>query len=240
MSGYVQSGPLQHAPSHVPIYIVGQALLDMTFTDDPSLAPSAWRHRPHQLQRPAGAVTHGSFESLTAALCRLKFDSDGRPVLHTQDCIPDEVQPAAGKAPLHALVMPQHQQLLVGMMSGPHHPQLASSFHAANSRENAYVADCTNSFSATHAAGNAGPDAHGSAEATATDGPHGIDKDADLTASLSKDGGAVVLQNPDGSTALVLLTSDGVTRTRQQQAVLRQQYGPCTDLSTYEVCITPP
>lgn len=45
----------------------------------------------------------------------------------------------------------------------------------------------------------------------------------------------MVLQNPDGTTALVLLTSDAARRTQAQQAALRQHYGSCVDLSTYEV-----
>ncbi|KAK9825814.1 hypothetical protein WJX74_009980 [Apatococcus lobatus] len=49
---------------------------------------------------------------------------------------------------------------------------------------------------------------------------------------------AVVLQNPDGTTALVLLTSDATRRTQAQQAALKQQYGCCVDLSTYEAPTT--
>ena len=73
--------------------------------------------------------------------------------------------------------------------------------------------------------------------ASAPEGPLRPDlhDDMDLTATLSKDGGAVVLQNPDGSTALVLLTSDAARRTQEQHAALKQQYGDCVDLSTYEV-----
>ena len=50
---------------------------------------------------------------------------------------------------------------------------------------------------------------------------------------LDKDGGAVLLTNPDGSTQLVLLTSDQ----RQQVAAAQSWKLPPPELPTYTVCI---
>ena len=229
-----------HIPSHVPSYVIGQALLHLTFTDDPSLAPPALQQRSPSPSRelPAGAVAQGTYEELTAALSRLRFDSSGGPVLKT--ALESHAISSARVLSAEALPRPPMQQcqdVLVHMVSVPLPSEPATSHRvAASSHSSVPPAGHTTSDAASlRQPGTAEQDRP--AHAQEGEGSHGIDANVDLTATLSKDGGAVVLQNPDGSTALVLLTSDAVRQSQQEQAALRSQYGPCVNLSTYQVGI---
>ena len=239
--------PVHYAPAPVH-YVVGQALLDITFTDDPALYPAAPSRQQLQPLGPLSPV-QDSYQSLVDALSELRLGS----IAASADLTLESVN-TASTCQQHSQKQQQlqvspafaHQQCpVIGMVSIPspaaalpvQQPVQAvpagrppSADAEPSSPPSQQSPRCTSDqpSAATAAAGAAMPT--GSASQS-----HMPEAGADLTASLSKDGGAVVLQNPDGTTALVLLTSDATRRTQAQQAGLRQQYGCCVDISTYEV-----
>lgn len=183
----------------------------------------------------------GFYESLVDALSKLRLDSAEGCSSSTAEARPSKQQ---REGPAIRSLVPSahgviHQQCpFVGMVSVP--IPAAGLVHergqaeAAGALSPVSAARERRSGSALSApAGSTAADTNATSEAASHQAISG--SAADLTASLSQDGGAVVLQNPDGTTALVLLTSDAARRTQAQQAALRQHYGCCVDLSTYEV-----